>query len=217
MISIEKLSNEKFVSGHARKLFRIIPVIAALALFGVVGDTYAQQKDDLVRAPGIPISIKATSKTDDKKDDKKKDDSPLSEREKTLLDRIEQLEKRLAEVESRMADKSSGEKPQPAGATNAGAIRPAETPALNTTAAVPKTDVSGASQAPTEPAAAISPKFGAASASQNREKKEPVACGELNWITGTPRTKDSPINTEYFTGELRADVAYHHDFNSPKE
>jgi hypothetical protein len=61
MISIEKLSNEKFVSGHARKLFRIIPVIAALALFGVVGDTYAQQKDDLVRVHGIPISIKAAA------------------------------------------------------------------------------------------------------------------------------------------------------------
>src|SRR5262245_60370235 len=127
MISIEKLSKEKLVSGCVRRLYRIIPVMVALALFGAMSDLYAQQKDDLVRVHGIPISIKAAAKTDDKKDDKKKDDSPLSEREKTLLDRIEQLEKRLAGVESRQADKSSGETPQPAGATNAGAILPAET------------------------------------------------------------------------------------------
>jgi putative OmpL-like beta-barrel porin-2 len=220
MISIEKLSNEKFVSGHARKLFRIIPVIVALALFGAMSDLYAQQKDDIVRVHGIPISIKAAAKTDDKKDDKKKDDSPLSEREKTLLDRIEQLEKRLAEVESRMDDKSSkssGEKPKPAVAGATGAFRTAETPALNTTAAVPKTDVSGGSQGPTEPAAGISPKFGAASASQNKEKREPFAFGDFTWMTGNPRTKESPINTEYFTGEFRADVAYHNSFNHPKD
>jgi hypothetical protein len=77
--------------------------------------------------------------------------------------------------------------------------------------------VSGASQAPTEPAAAISPKFGAASASQNREKREPFAFADFTWLTGNPRTKESPINTEYFTGEFRADVAYHHDFNHPKD
>jgi hypothetical protein len=81
MISIDKLIKEKLVSGHARKLFRIIPVIFALALFGAMSDLYAQQKDEIVRVHGIPISIKSAAKTDDKKDDKKKDDSPLSDRE----------------------------------------------------------------------------------------------------------------------------------------
>jgi hypothetical protein len=53
MISIEKLSKEKLVSGHARKLYRIIPVVVALALFGALSDLYAQQKDELVRARSI--------------------------------------------------------------------------------------------------------------------------------------------------------------------
>ncbi|HKQ75338.1 MAG TPA: hypothetical protein VJ810_16685 [Blastocatellia bacterium] len=213
MISIEKLSRETSVSNYPRKLCRIIPAIIALALFGVMSDTYAQQKEDLAHVYGIPVSFKAAAKTDDKK----KDDSPaLSEREKTLLDRIEQLERRLAEVESRLAEKSPGEKSQPAGTTTAGAFRPAEPPALNTTAAAPRTDVSESSQGPTEPAAAISPKFGAVSASQNMEKREPFAFADFTWLSGNPRTTESPIKIgEVFTGEFRADVAYHHDFNHP--
>src|SRR5947207_467857 len=128
MISIEQLSRETSVSNYARKFCRIVPVIIALALFGAMSDAYAQQKDGLVRMLGLPIPLKTAAKAEDKKEDKKKDDSPaLSEREKNLLDRIEQLERRLAEVESRLADKSSvasGEKPQPAGVTTAGAFRP---------------------------------------------------------------------------------------------
>src|SRR5215813_7144853 len=189
----------KSISGHIRKHRHKFPAIFALVLFGTASNIWAQGVGNNRPQPASTPSVIATfskadgaatagNKTDEKKGDKKKDDSPLSEREKTLLDRIERLEKRLAEVESRLADKSSGEKPQPAGATNAGAFRPAETPALNTTAAVPKTDVSGASQAPTEPAAAISPKFGAASASQNREKREPFAFADFTWLTGNPRT-----------------------------
>jgi putative OmpL-like beta-barrel porin-2 len=223
-ISINKRGQEKSVSRRDRKFYRIIPVIIALALFGAMNDAHAQQKDEIVRVHGIPISIKAPAKTEDKKDDKKKDDSPLTEREKTLLDRIEQLEKRLAEVESRVADKpsaSSGENSQPAGATTTSVSRPAETPALNTAAAAPKVGVGENAQGPTEPASAISPKFGVDSPAQiserNREKKEPFAFADFTWLSGNPRTKESPISNEYFTAEFRADVAYHHDFNHPKD
>src|SRR5215468_7353594 len=93
-ISINKRGQEKSVSCRDRKLYRIIPVIIALALFGAMNDIHAQQKDEIVRVHGIPISIKANAKTEDKKDDKKKDEpSALTEREKALLDRIDQLEK----------------------------------------------------------------------------------------------------------------------------
>jgi hypothetical protein len=226
MILVKNLSKEKLISGYTRKFYRISPIIIALALFGAASDTYAQQKDSLARALGIPISLKAEAKTDDKKDDKKKDDPPpLTEREKTLLDRIEQLERRLAEVESRMADKaskSSGEKSQPAGSTATNTPQPAEAPALNTTAAVPKAGASETTQGPAESGdAGISPKFGPGSAAQNseraRETKEPFAFADFTWLTGNPRTNKAVIDTEYFTGEFRADVAYHHDFNHPKD
>lgn len=43
-ISINKAGQEKFASRHGRKRCRI-PAIVALALFGAMSDTYAQQKD----------------------------------------------------------------------------------------------------------------------------------------------------------------------------
>src|SRR5262249_18366296 len=171
---------KKLPPDQARKLCRISPAIIPLALFGAVSNVYAQQAGGnqpqatppsvIAAFSKVDLAATTASKTDEKKDEKKKDEQPLSEREKSLLDRIEQLERRLAEVESRLADKSSKsseEKPQSSGVTTAGTFRPAETPALNTTAAVPKTGVNESSQAPTEPAAAISPRFGAAKVSQN--------------------------------------------------
>jgi hypothetical protein len=47
----------------------------------------------------------------------------------------------------------------------------------------------------------------------NRE--EPFAFADFTWLNGTPRTKDSPLKTPYFTGEFRADVTYIGSFNHP--
>jgi Putative beta-barrel porin-2, OmpL-like. bbp2 len=44
---------------------------------------------------------------------------------------------------------------------------------------------------------------------------EPFAFADFTWLTGNPRTKDSPLQTEAFTGEFRVDVNYVHDFNHP--
>ena len=46
---------------------------------------------------------------------------------------------------------------------------------------------------------------------------EPFAFADFTWLTGNPRTKDSPLATEAFTGEFRADVNYTHDFNHPQD
>src|SRR5262249_28092734 len=132
MIKTEKLNPgvQKLLPDQARKLCRISPAIIALALFGAVSDVHAQQAGGNQPQATPPSVIAAfskadpatttASKTDQKQDQKKKDQQPLRQREKSLLDRIEQLERRLAEVESRLADKSSKsseEKPQPSGVT----------------------------------------------------------------------------------------------------
>jgi len=36
-------------------------------------------------------------------------------------------------------------------------------------------------------------------------------------LTGNARTKKSPLSTPAFTGELRVDVDYVHDFNHPRD
>ena len=46
---------------------------------------------------------------------------------------------------------------------------------------------------------------------------EPFAFADFTWLTGNARTKDSPLATAAFTGELRVDVDYVHDFNHPQD
>jgi hypothetical protein len=46
---------------------------------------------------------------------------------------------------------------------------------------------------------------------------EPFAFADWTWLNGNPRTKDLPFDSKFFTPEIRADVAYHYDFNHPKD
>jgi len=46
---------------------------------------------------------------------------------------------------------------------------------------------------------------------------EPFAFADFTWLTGNARTKESPLSTAAFTGELRVDVDYVHDFNHPQD
>ena len=46
---------------------------------------------------------------------------------------------------------------------------------------------------------------------------EPFAFADWTWLTGNPRTKESPLETKYFTPEIRVDVNYTSSFNHPKD
>jgi hypothetical protein len=48
-------------------------------------------------------------------------------------------------------------------------------------------------------------------------KKVPFAFGDLSWAPGNYAPQDSPLKWGPFTGEVRADVAYHYSFNRPKD
>src|SRR5258706_1615749 len=39
-------------------------------------------------------------------------------------------------------------------------------------------------------------------------KSEPFAFADFTWLTGNPRTKDTPYATKFFTPEIRSDVDY---------
>ena len=47
------------------------------------------------------------------------------------------------------------------------------------------------------------------------DEKVPFAFADFSWLSGNPRTKQSPLGNEYFTGEFRVDGAYHYSFNRP--
>jgi hypothetical protein len=69
-----------------------------------------------------------------------------------------------------------------------------------------------------KPDGARSPVVAPANArAQGPEKPQPFAFGDFTWLTGSSRQKYSPIDTKVFTGELRVDVAYVHDFNHPQD
>ncbi|MBO0722421.1 MAG: outer membrane beta-barrel protein, partial [Blastocatellia bacterium] len=108
-----------------------------------------------------------------------------------------------------------------AGTSTANTSQPVEATALKAKDVVTQASVGDSNQSaePGQGAAAVSPDSGAGSVVQQRKnvKSEPFAFADFTWLTGSPRTKESPLDTKYFTGEFRADVAYHQDFNHPKD
>jgi hypothetical protein len=46
---------------------------------------------------------------------------------------------------------------------------------------------------------------------------EPFAFADWTWLNGNPRTKEPAFDSKFFTPEVRTDVAYHYDFNHPKD
>jgi len=50
-----------------------------------------------------------------------------------------------------------------------------------------------------------------------KPKAEPFAFADFTWLNGNARTKEVPLDTKFFTPEIRADVDYIYDFNHPKD
>ena len=48
-------------------------------------------------------------------------------------------------------------------------------------------------------------------------KPEPFAFADFTWLTGNPRTKESPLDSKVFTGEFRVDTNFTYSFNQPKD
>jgi hypothetical protein len=113
--------------------------------------------------------------------------------EEVILDKIQSLQKQLDELKAELA------------ATHSAKAAPAA-------ASVP-------AQSKSQPASATS----AATAQQTvtstekSVKAEPFSFADFTWLTGNPRTTESPLSTPAFTGEFRADVAFVKDLNHPQD
>jgi hypothetical protein len=121
--------------------------------------------------------------------------TPGNETDRLLLERIDHLERRIAELESREENRK-GER--------SGDQLAKESPGPET-----KT---------TEPKPRIEPVLTEAKpAKDDTSKEEPFAFADFTWLTGNPRTTESPISTPYFTGEFRADVNFTNSLAHPKD
>jgi hypothetical protein len=75
--------------------------------------------------------------------------------------------------------------------------------------------------APAPPAPAPAPMFPEALQSPDPppavDNFTPFAFGDFTWLNGSPRTKDTILDTKYFTPEVRFDTHYMEDFNQPTD
>jgi len=145
---------------------------------------------------------------------------PLTDREKELLDRLNRLEQRLAAMEAKEADRASQTPAttQPLLASlNAGAgLPPVEKPTPPSIMPTPGTP------APAKPSGAATARTASESTSTERKpempaKPEPFAFADWTWLNGTPRAKNLPFDTKFFTPEIRADSVYVQNFNHPSD
>jgi hypothetical protein len=154
---------------------------------------------------------------------------PLTERERWLLDRVEQLEKRVAELEAKSSPKALAlaESPvaqavaaQPASAELAAAPAAAVSSVAGSgsgvsTTPAPMTAESSANGVAPSPPATLSTKQ--EQTAGKPAKAEPFAFADFTWLNGNARTKEPAMDTKFFTPEIRADVDYNYSFNHPKD
>ena len=197
---------------HVGTLFPIL--LAALLCASIVPDRLLADDKDTSNPP----TKSAPAKSDGAKIEAP---APLTERQRWLLDRVELLEKRVAELETK------GSSPAAPAAAAASSQPGSSSPATSTVAAsaagvTPAPTVAGvnANVIPTEkvatsvaPQATEKGKSGAAKV----QATEPFAFADFTWLNGNARTKESPMDTKFFTPEIRADVDYIYDFNHPRD
>jgi hypothetical protein len=122
-------------------------------------------------------------------DSQVQDQKPPSALERLLLERIEKLEQRLAALEAKSAAPPAPSQGQP--------------------------PVSSAPEA--EQTAMPAPNGQPTRSEPEQSKHEPFSFANFTWLTGNPRTTESPLDTKVFTGELRVDTDYVYDFNHPRD
>jgi len=141
---------------------------------------------------------------------------PLTERERLLLDRVEQLESRMAEMEGEIRQLKGTSTPDATASTLTATVSPAATSSTveavpAATPAPPATNVISGTRVTTQASEKGKTAASKAPASQ------PFAFADFTWLNGNPRTKDAPYDTKFFTPEFRADIDYVYDFNHPKD
>jgi hypothetical protein len=197
---------------HEGTLFSVL--LAALLCASIVPDRLLADEKDTSNAP----SKSAPAKSDGAKIEAP---APLTERERWLLDRVELLEKRVVELETKG---SSPAAPAAAAASSQpDSLSPSTSPVTASAAGVtPAPSAAGANSnvIPTEKIlASVNPQATEKGKPDTAKvpKAEPFAFADFTWLNGNARTKESPMDTKFFTPEIRADVDYIYDFNHPKD
>jgi len=156
----------------------------------------------------------------------RKAESGLTDKERWLLERVEQLEKRVEELEAKEHAGSPGAAPASANAIGEAATSVPRSASAPATMAASSSAATSSSLGTVEPGGApsVQPKQvaagAAAVAAQTTEPKKPIepfSDADWTWLNGNARTKDIYWDSKFFTPEIRADIHYVADFNHPTD
>jgi hypothetical protein len=186
---------------------RVVALVLVAACYGSTIPAFASTDDSgKTEPPAKRVSAKVDAP------------APLTERERWLLDRVEELEKRVADLESKG-------NPTTVPGGDASAVKPSSgnsaSPAIVAIppSVAPWTNSANSGSPSADPAAAVGTQAtekGKSGAAQPA-KEEPFSFADFTWLNGNSRTKDTPYATSFFTPEIRADVDYNYSFNHPKD
>src|SRR5215472_6607472 len=134
--------------------------------------------------------------------------SPASAQEvEELRELVHELQLKVAKLEGQQqnpaqAPQPPADPPPSAAAANASSISVTSTP-VNANAVL-ETSSSAAAPAAGTPTGRPQP-------------SEPFAFADWTWLNGNARTRESPLDTKFFTPEIRVDANYTYDFRQPKD
>jgi len=148
--------------------------------------------------------------------------APLTDREKLLLERVDQLERRLAALEGKESSQTKSATATSAPAPSVASLNPAA--ALPSAKPLTPTPIAGPAPAAAQPprpaappAPALPEALSAPEASTGVDNFTPFAYGDFTWLNGTSRNKDAVLDTKFFTPEIRFDTHFMESFNQPKD
>jgi Putative beta-barrel porin-2, OmpL-like. bbp2 len=130
--------------------------------------------------------------------------SAESEATPAIVKELEDMEKRIEELEAALKARDAAKSSDGSTAAADGTVN--VTPAFLQAPAV-------AAAAAVAPAAPAAPSF----EPQRQTLSDPFAWADWTWMNGTPRNKDTPLATKYFTPEVRFDTNFIEDYNQPKD
>jgi len=128
----------------------------------------------------------------------------LSGTNAAILKELETMRARIAELEEQLKRENQAAAPENS-----------STPETDQHAAVQAAALSAASSHFVEKASPI--QATAETAPPQQGKSEPFAFADFTWLNGNPRIKEVPLDTKFFTPEIRADVDYTYDFRHPQD
>jgi hypothetical protein len=148
--------------------------------------------------------------------------APLTERERWLLDQLEELKKRVAELEAKgntaAAPATGAPVAQPASAQPATPVVSSATPSVSSGATPTNSGSSSSNSSYNVMTAAIGPQSAdMGKPGAKAPPTEPFAYADWTWLNGNSRNKDKVWDSKYFTPEFRVDTNYIQDYNQPKD